>query len=588
MPTHDERELFELLTLEGAQAGLSWSTILRKREGYRRAFAGFDPEAVARFGAADVERLLADPGIVRNRLKVESTIANAQAVLALREAGGFAAFVWSFVGGEPRRNAPERLADVPAETAESRALSKELKRRGFRFVGPTVCYAFMQAAGLVDDHVTACFRSRRRRAAADQPGRSTLTPCASSRCCRAPPRSSASSACVHLLVGRSEECDWPPEVTALPVVSAARASTRRSCPRARSTTPCATAVADGRSLYAVDEALLRSLAPDLVADAGSLRRVRGLGRRPARAATSRRSRSTRTRSPTSPTRSRPSVARSARRGRARAGGADACRARRSCAPRAAGLPRPRVFLAEWVDPPFAPRPLAAGARRARRRRVRARPPRRALDRGRRGHEVRAARPDVLVLAPCGYDAERAAQEPFPDGVAERVVAVDASAYFARPGPRLVEGARQLAHLLHPEVFDDPGLPQVELTAADLTASRFSTATAANASPSTPVACDDERDRSAAEHDRLHEEPDRRRCVDRTLRRDERCPRAPPRRRAARSRAPSRARRPPASRRRRARRALAISSRNRTARLGPTSTASHCAGAVRLPRVGASR
>ena len=159
VPTRDERELFELLTLEGAQAGLSWSTILRKREGYRRAFAGFDPEAVAAFGPDDVERLLADPGIVRNRLKVESTIANAQAVLALRDEGGLAELVWSFVGGEPRLNGWERLADLPAETEESRAMSKELKRRGFRFVGPTVCYAFMQAAGLVDDHVRSCFRS---------------------------------------------------------------------------------------------------------------------------------------------------------------------------------------------------------------------------------------------------------------------------------------------------------------------------------------------------------------------------------------------------------------------------------------------
>jgi DNA-3-methyladenine glycosylase I len=159
VPTHDERELFELLTLEGAQAGLSWSTILRKREGYREAFAGFDPETVARFGDADVERLLADPGIVRNRLKVESTIANAKAVLALRDEGGFPALVWSFVGGEPRVNRWEQLGDLPAETEESRALSKELKRRGFRFVGPTVCYAFMQAAGLVDDHVRTCFRA---------------------------------------------------------------------------------------------------------------------------------------------------------------------------------------------------------------------------------------------------------------------------------------------------------------------------------------------------------------------------------------------------------------------------------------------
>ena len=159
VPVRDERALFELLTLEGAQAGLSWSTILRKRDGYRRAFAGFDPDAVARFTDADVERLLADPAIVRNRLKVESTVANARAVLALREQGtSLPEVLWSAVGGEPRRNAWTALEAVPAETEESRALSRELKRRGFRFVGPTVLYALMQAAGLVNDHVTSCFR----------------------------------------------------------------------------------------------------------------------------------------------------------------------------------------------------------------------------------------------------------------------------------------------------------------------------------------------------------------------------------------------------------------------------------------------
>jgi len=159
VPERDERRLFELLTLEGAQAGLSWSTILRKRDGYRRAFAGFDPEAVARFEAADVERLLADPGIVRNRLKVESTVANARATLALRERGSsLPEVLWTAVGGEPLRNAWHTVADVPAETAESRALSRELKRLDFRFVGPTVLYALMQAAGLVNDHVTSCFR----------------------------------------------------------------------------------------------------------------------------------------------------------------------------------------------------------------------------------------------------------------------------------------------------------------------------------------------------------------------------------------------------------------------------------------------
>ena len=157
VPSHDERHLFEMLVLEGAQAGLSWSTILRKREGYRRAFAGFDPARVARFGPADVERLIADPGIVRNRLKVESAIANARATL---EAGGLDELLWSVVGGEPIVNRRRSLGEIPAETAESRALSKELKRRGFRFVGPTICYALMQACGLVNDHVVGCFRYR--------------------------------------------------------------------------------------------------------------------------------------------------------------------------------------------------------------------------------------------------------------------------------------------------------------------------------------------------------------------------------------------------------------------------------------------
>ncbi|HXV57991.1 MAG TPA: DNA-3-methyladenine glycosylase I [Gaiellaceae bacterium] len=159
VPVREERALFELLTLEGAQAGLSWSTILRKREGYRKAFAGFDPERVARFDGRRVERLLADPGIVRNRLKVESTVANARRVLELREEpGGFAGLLWSFVDGEPVVGRWRAISEVPAETPVSRAMSRELKRRGFRFVGPTVCYAFMQAAGLVNDHVVGCFR----------------------------------------------------------------------------------------------------------------------------------------------------------------------------------------------------------------------------------------------------------------------------------------------------------------------------------------------------------------------------------------------------------------------------------------------
>jgi DNA-3-methyladenine glycosylase I len=145
--------------LEGAQAGLSWSTILHKREGYRRAFAGFDVERVAHFGERDVERLLGDAGIVRNRLKISSAIDNARAVLMLREEhGSLADYLWEFVGGEPIVGRFVSFAEVPAETDESRAMSKDLKRRGFRFVGPTICYAFMQATGLVNDHVTSCFR----------------------------------------------------------------------------------------------------------------------------------------------------------------------------------------------------------------------------------------------------------------------------------------------------------------------------------------------------------------------------------------------------------------------------------------------
>jgi len=158
-PSHDDRHLFELLTLEGAQAGLSWSTILRKREGYRRAFAGFDPEAVARFSARDVDRLLADPSIVRNRAKVESTVSNAKQVLAVQEElGSLDAYLWSFVDGRPVQNRWRRLGELPAETAQSKAISKDLKRRGFRFVGPTTIYAFMQAVGMVLDHTVDCFR----------------------------------------------------------------------------------------------------------------------------------------------------------------------------------------------------------------------------------------------------------------------------------------------------------------------------------------------------------------------------------------------------------------------------------------------
>jgi DNA-3-methyladenine glycosylase I len=155
VPSHDERHLFELLTLEGAQAGLSWSTILNKREGYRQAFAGFDPAVVAAFGERDVERLLADPGIVRNRLKVQSAISNARAILELES---FDAYVWNFVDGKPIVGGWKTLGDLPAETELSRTFSRELKRNGFRFVGPIVCYSFMQAAGLVNDHTIDCFR----------------------------------------------------------------------------------------------------------------------------------------------------------------------------------------------------------------------------------------------------------------------------------------------------------------------------------------------------------------------------------------------------------------------------------------------
>ena len=159
VPVHDDRTLFEFLILEGAQAGLSWITILRKRDAYRRAFAGFDPAAVATFDEARIAALLADPGIVRNRLKINATVGNARAFLAVqREFGTFNAYVWGFVGGQPIVNTPATLADVPAETAESRALSADLKRRGFRFVGPTIMYAYMQAVGLVNDHLVSCFR----------------------------------------------------------------------------------------------------------------------------------------------------------------------------------------------------------------------------------------------------------------------------------------------------------------------------------------------------------------------------------------------------------------------------------------------
>jgi DNA-3-methyladenine glycosylase I len=161
VPVHDDRRLFEFLTLEGAQAGLSWLTILKKRDAYRAAFASFDPEAVARFDAGNVAELLANPGIVRNRLKVASTISNARAFLAVREEfGSFAAYQWRFVEGQPIQNRWESIREVPASTPVSDAFSRDLKKRGFRFVGSTICYAHMQAVGMVNDHTVDCFRWR--------------------------------------------------------------------------------------------------------------------------------------------------------------------------------------------------------------------------------------------------------------------------------------------------------------------------------------------------------------------------------------------------------------------------------------------
>jgi DNA-3-methyladenine glycosylase I len=164
VPVHDDRHFFEMLILEGAQAGLSWSTILKKRVAYRRAFDRFDPRKVARYDAAKLASLLADPGIVRNRLKVAAAVKNARAFLALQdEFGSFDAYVWRFVGGKPIVGRPRTLRDIPPTTAESDALSKDLKQRGMTFVGSTIVYAFMQATGLVDDHVVDCFRAKRAR-----------------------------------------------------------------------------------------------------------------------------------------------------------------------------------------------------------------------------------------------------------------------------------------------------------------------------------------------------------------------------------------------------------------------------------------
>ena len=159
VPQHNDEVLFEFLILEGAQAGLSWSTILAKRDAYRAAFAGFDPAAVARFNARDIARLLKNEGIVRNRLKIQSAVANAHAFLAIqREFGTFDRYIWQFVGGRPKLNGWRTSKTVPAETKESQALSKDLKKHGFNFVGSTICYAFMQAVGMVNDHLTECFR----------------------------------------------------------------------------------------------------------------------------------------------------------------------------------------------------------------------------------------------------------------------------------------------------------------------------------------------------------------------------------------------------------------------------------------------
>jgi DNA-3-methyladenine glycosylase I len=159
LPLHDDRRLFEMLVLEGAQAGLAWITILRKRKGYREAFDGFKPAVVARYDSRRVDRLLTNEKIVRNRLKIESTITNARAFLqVLDEHGSFDTYLWQFLDGHPKRNRWTDIATIPTETVESRSMSKDLKRRGFRFVGPTICYAFMQATGMVNDHLTDCFR----------------------------------------------------------------------------------------------------------------------------------------------------------------------------------------------------------------------------------------------------------------------------------------------------------------------------------------------------------------------------------------------------------------------------------------------
>jgi DNA-3-methyladenine glycosylase I len=161
VPLHDDQRLFEFLILEGAQAGLSWETILKKRESYRKAFDNFDAARIAKYNAKKLAKLMADPGIIRNRLKVDSAVSNAQAFLKVQdEVGSFDKYIWSFVDGKPRVNKWRGLGDVPASTADSDAMSKDLKKRGFRFVGSTICYAFMQATGMVNDHAVSCFRYR--------------------------------------------------------------------------------------------------------------------------------------------------------------------------------------------------------------------------------------------------------------------------------------------------------------------------------------------------------------------------------------------------------------------------------------------
>ncbi len=159
VPIHDDRSLFEFLVLEGAQAGLSWSTILRKREAYRKAFDNFDAQKISRYSEHDVSRLLADAGIIRNRLKINAAIANTGAFLRVQEQfGSFDRYIWQFVNGRPVQNSWERMTDIPPSTPESEAMSRDLKERGFKFVGPTICYAFMQAVGMVNDHIVGCFR----------------------------------------------------------------------------------------------------------------------------------------------------------------------------------------------------------------------------------------------------------------------------------------------------------------------------------------------------------------------------------------------------------------------------------------------